>query len=239
MLDRDWDYLFRKYPVIGAIALVIIVVGCAYTIVTSTTNVLSLLPAVLALLVLLAGLRFARRFVASLPEPTEPGPEVVEAKAAADIWDAYRQRQEALSTDLRQRVSEPAPEAAPVNGLNKVAPLSGRERFTLCIAPGALGGATVVLAITLLFFFGDQSPHPAGQLSLNDVSQVLGLCMLPLSVLGGAWFGSVSGSGANAVAARLGYRAKVLDVVIVCVAAITGVVVALIVAGFSLLAIIM
>src|SRR5258707_15744072 len=43
--DRVWDYVFRKFPVIGAIALVIVVVGCVYTVATNATNILTLLPA--------------------------------------------------------------------------------------------------------------------------------------------------------------------------------------------------
>ena len=223
---QDWDYLFRRFPLIGAIALVIITGACIYTVATNT-SVLGLLPAALALLLIGGIFWLARRLVpAAAADPADPalaeaGP-ALEAADADAIWDAHRRRQEAAHADPRQPTSAPTLEPGPGMATQTARPLSRRERLTLCIIPGALGGATVVLALTVEFLLTNANFHPAGQFVVGDVWQLFGLRMLPLSLLAGAWLGSLAGSRARAAAGRLGIGDKGLDVITVVCAAMAA-----------------
>ena len=87
-MEFDLYYqIFRKIPLIGAIAVVITIIACISTVVTDANDLLALLPALLVVLLILAGILLARRYAANAADEAASDTEAA-FLSAPENWPA-------------------------------------------------------------------------------------------------------------------------------------------------------
>ena len=84
-LDDLYELIFRRIPLIGAIALVLTVIACISTVVTDANGLLSMLPALLVVLLILAGILLARRYAATASDASESDTKAA-FSSAVESW---------------------------------------------------------------------------------------------------------------------------------------------------------